>query len=131
MPGAISDYLEAALLNEVFRNTNYVPPTTVYLATFTSATDDAAGGTESTGGSYARQPVAFGAPTVSGTTQQVANTAVVNFTNMPASTVTHVAYYDAVTGGNRLFQGPLTANKTLTAGDTLSFAVADLLASLD
>lgn len=123
---ALSDHLEAALLNHVLRATAYTSPATVHLALFTTATTDAGGGTEVTGGSYARQAVTFGAPSAGA----AANTVAVSFTLMPAATVTHAAIMDASTAGNMLFHGPLTASKTVGSGDTLTFAIGDLVASL-
>lgn len=122
----LSDYLETALLNEILRNTGYTPPATVYLALFTNATTDAGGGTEVVGGSYARQAITFAAP--SGGT--AANSGAVSFTSMPAATVTHAAIMDASTSGNFLFHGALTASKTVGAGDTLTFAIGDITATL-
>ena len=52
--GALSDYLENKLIDHVFRGTAYTAPGTVYVALFTSACSDSAGGTEVSGGSYAR-----------------------------------------------------------------------------
>jgi hypothetical protein len=123
---AISDYLENALINAVLRNTAYTSPATVYLALYTTATTDAGGGTEVTGGSYARQAVTFGAPSNGVST----NSAAVSFTGMPAATVTHAGIRDALTGGNLLFHGALTASKTVGAGDTLTFAIGDISASI-
>ena len=57
-----TNYLETQLLNHVLRNTPYSGPTTVYVGLFTSAPGEAAGGTEVSGGSYARQAVTFSAP---------------------------------------------------------------------
>lgn len=123
---ALTDYLENALVNEVLRGIDYVPPTAVHVALFTSATSDAGAGTEVTGGGYARQPITFTAPT-DGVS---ANSADISFTNMPAGTVTHIAIMDAATAGNMLFHGPLAAGKTVNTGDTLTIAAGDLTASL-
>ena len=57
----MTDYLEGKLSDHTVRHVSYTSPTTVYLALFTSATDDTGGGTECTGGSYARQAAAFSA----------------------------------------------------------------------
>jgi hypothetical protein len=119
---ALTDYLENALLNATLRAITYTSPTTVYLALFTTATTDAGGGTEATGGSYARQAVTFAAPS-NGATE---NTGAVNFTNMPAITVTNCAIYDASTAGNMMFHGALGSSRTTQAGDTLSFAAGAL-----
>lgn len=127
---ALSNYLEAALLNHVLRDTPYTAPSTVYVALF-DADDGLEAGTltgEVTGGSYARQAVAFDAPSAGA----VDNTGAVTFTGMPAVTVTHVALMDgAVEGaGNVLFHGPMVTPKTVGSGDTFSIAIGDLVASL-
>lgn len=119
---AASNYLENALLNHVLRNTSLTSPTTVYLALFTSDPTDADSGTEVTGGSYARQAVAFDAPSGGAT----ANTANEDFTGMPAATVTHFGVYDASTAGNLLIHGAFSASKTTNSGDTLRVSAGDL-----
>ena len=119
---ALSDYLENALLDHALRNVTYTSPATVYVALFTTATTDAGGGTEVTGGSYARQAVTFGAAAAG----LCENSAILTFVNMPAVTVTHCAVLDAATAGNFLFHGPLVAPRTTEAGDTLTFAVGAL-----
>lgn len=123
---ALTTYLANKLLDEVCKNTNYTPPTTAFLALFTTATTDAGGGTEVTGGSYARQAVTF----ATAASKATDNTVAVSFTSMPAATVTHAAIMDASTAGNMLLHGPLTASKTVGAGDTLTFAIGDIAGSL-
>ena len=122
----LADYAENKLIEHLVRHVSYTSPTTVYLALFTTATTDAGGGTEVTGGSYARQAITFGA--ASGGT--CLNSVAVSFTTMPATTVTHAAIMDASTSGNMLMHGALTASKTTGAGDTLTFAIGDLSATL-
>ena len=56
---SFSDYLEAALLDEIVGKTAYTMPT-AYAALFTVAPSDAGGGTEVSGGSYARVSTAGG-----------------------------------------------------------------------
>ena len=116
---AKTDYLENALLDHVLRATAYTSPTALYLALFTSATDDAGGGTEVSGGSYARQAVTFDAA-ASGQTQ---NTALVTFPTATANwgTITHMAIYDAVSGGNMLYHGELANSKTINTGQVARF----------
>lgn len=123
---ALTDYLENALLNEVLRNVGYTPAATVYLALFTTATSDAGGGTEVTGGSYARQAVTFTAAS-GGATE---NSGAITFTDMPAVTVTHAAIMDALTAGNMLFHGALSASQVVTAGASLTFAIGSVDCSL-
>ena len=59
-----SDYLEDKVLDHVFGGNAFTAPTTLYVALYTVAPSDTGGGTEVSGGAYARQTGAF---TVSGT----------------------------------------------------------------
>ena len=118
---SLTDFLETALVEHVLLNTSYTSPATVYLALFTTSTTDAAGGTEVSGGSYAREAVTFTA----GTAGVAASDTDVTFT-MPACTVTHAALFDASTAGNMLMHAPLSAPKTLLAGADLVFPAGDI-----
>lgn len=131
--GAMSNYLETALLNMVFRNQNYTRPTTVYVALYTSDPTEADSGTEVTGGSYARQAVTFGAPTTAGTASQIANSSDITFPVATANwgTITHVGIRDAATAGNLLYFGPVTNPRSILANDQLKFLAGELVLSLD
>jgi hypothetical protein len=52
-----SDYLEDKVLDHVFGGNAYTAPTTLYVALYTVAPTDTGGGTEVSGGAYARQSV--------------------------------------------------------------------------
>lgn len=123
---AMSTYLANAVLNEVLRNTNYVPPATVYLALYTTNPTAADTGTEVTGGSYARQAMAWTAA-ASGSSS---TSAAINFTGMPAVTVSYLGIRDAASGGNLLFYGAWASAKVLAAGDTYTVQAADLVNAL-
>lgn len=129
MANNLTNYLEDALLNHVFRNTTLTSPTTVYLALFTAAPGEAGGGTEVTGGSYARVAITFGAPS----SNQIANSSAVNFATATANwgTITDCAIMDASSGGNMLAFGPLAASKVVNTGDTISFAIGALTVALN
>jgi hypothetical protein len=104
---------------------SFTMPTTIYVAAFTAMpTVDAASGTEVTGGSYARQAVAwtFGA-TGSGS---ASNTDIETFTNMPACTVVAAAFFDALTSGNMLLFEELPTPKVITLGANLTIPVGVL-----
>jgi hypothetical protein len=51
---AATDYFENKLVDWFFRAQAYTPPSTIYVGLFTAAPSEAAGGTEATGGNYAR-----------------------------------------------------------------------------
>ena len=143
---ALTDYTENKIIDWFFRGQTFVPPTPMYLALFTAAPSDAGGGTEVSGGSYARVAVSSslanwagtqGAATTvasSGTSATTSNNSPVTF---PAPTanwgnVTHVALMDASSGGNMLAWGALTQAKTVNNGDAApSFAAAAFAFQLD
>jgi len=119
-----SNYLENAVVNHVLRNTPLTSPTTVYIALFTSDPGEAGSGTEVSGGSYARQSVAFAAPSDG----VVTNSGLVTFPAATAGwgTVTHVAIFDALTSGNMLYYGPMSVSKLVSIGDVVTVAVGQL-----
>lgn len=109
----------------------YTPPA-VYVALFTAAPTDAGGGTEATGGSYARVQVtqadgSWDAPI--GTPSATQNTGVITFPTSTATwggTMTHFGLYDASAGGNLLVWNSLTTAQAVgAAGITPSFAAGD------
>jgi len=131
---ALSDYLENALITHIFRNADFSRPANIYIALYTAGPSDAGGGTEVTGGSYARQAVATGASSgwdapSGGATQ---NTAMVTFPTATANwgTVTHVGLFDAITAGNLLMHGALSASQTVNNGNIFRFNAGDLDISL-
>ncbi|WP_217597176.1 hypothetical protein [Cohnella sp. GbtcB17] len=115
----ISNFLATALLNQVFRNTNYTRPTTVYVALYTSNPTAADTGTEVSGGSYARQAVTFAAPAAVSGKQTVKNSADITFPTATADwgNITHVGLRDAATGGNLLYYGALDNPRSILTGD--------------
>lgn len=121
---AMSDYLENKVLDHVLGTTSYTMPATVYIGLSTGSFADDNSGTELSGGSYARQSIAFDAA-ASGTTD---NTAAVDFPVATASwgTVSHYGLFDALSGGNLLIHGAFTASKTVDSGDVLRISAGEL-----
>jgi len=119
-----TDYLETQVLNHVLRNTPYSGPTVVYAALFTSAPDDTGGGTEVSGGSYARQAVTFTAPAP----DSVSNTADVTFpvATVDWGTIVAFAIFDAASAGNMLYYASLTASRTVLTSDQFRFPLGQL-----
>jgi len=120
---AFSDYLENKVLDHVFGGNAYSAPGTLYLALYTSDPGDDNSGTECSGTSYARQTIAF---TV--TNDTASNTSAVEFPTAGSAwgTITHVGILDALTSGNLLAHGALTASKTVAQGDVFRVPAADL-----
>jgi hypothetical protein len=127
MAGNLTNYLEDKLIDHFLGTTSYTMPTDVYVGLFTVSPGEAGGGTEVTGGSYARKVATFTAAS-SGATSNDAN---IDFTGMPAATTVAIGIFDALTSGNMLLYGTLTTNKTTDAGDTLRIATGDLDISID
>lgn len=125
---SFSNYLETEILDHVFGGAAYTAPTTLYLGLYTAAPSDTGGGTEVSGGSYARQSVAF---TVTGNT--ASNTSAIEFPTATASwgTVVYVGVFDSLSGGNLMAYAALTTNKAIDTGDVLRVPAGDLDITLD
>ena len=125
---SFSNYLETEILDHVFAGNAYSAPATIYIGLHTSNPDEDNSGTEVSGGSYARQSMAF---TVSGNT--ASNSAAVEFPTATASwgTVSHIGLYDASTAGNLLAYAALSASKTIDSGDVFRVPSGDLDITLD
>ncbi len=126
---ALSNYLENAVLNHVLRNTAYTQPASLHVGLFTAAPSDTGGGTEVTGGAYARQAATFGAASNGSSS----NTADLTFPVATASwgTVSHLAIFDAATGGNLLWHGALSESKAIATNDQFKITTGNLTLSLD
>jgi hypothetical protein len=130
MASSFSDYLENELLDHFLKVGAYTQPTNLYVALYTADPTDAGGGTEVSGGSYAR--VNHNAwNTASGGSST--NDGAIEFPTATANwgTVTAVGLFDASSGGNLLVWGELTTDKAVNNGDTASFADEALSIALD
>lgn len=132
MAGSFSDFLENELLDHVFGAAAYTAPATLYMAAFTSTPNDAGGGTEVSGGSYARVAVTNNAtnfPAASGGSKT--NGTVIDWPEATASwgSIVGIAIYDASSGGNQLGWSD-TSSTTINSGDTLRLQANDLTITL-
>ena len=121
-----SDYLEDKVLEHVFGGNAFTAPSTLYVALYTVAPSDTGGGTEVSGGAYARQTATF---TVSGTNPTTAsNTAAIEYPSATANygTVVAVGVLDASSGGNLLAYSTLDSSKVVSTGDAFRFNAGDL-----
>lgn len=133
MAGSLSDFSEDEILDHLLGGATYTPPATLYLAVFTAAPTDAGGGTEVTGGSYARLAITNNLtnfPASSGGAKS--NGAVLDMVTASAGWGTVVAYalFDASSAGNMLGWADLTSSVIINNGDTLRFAAGALTYSL-
>jgi hypothetical protein len=149
---AFSDFAENKLIDWFFRGQALdivggtagagTGPANLYVALLTAAPSEAGGGTEVTGGAYARVAVVSSlanwagtqaaASTIAsdGTSGTTSNNAAITF---PAPTanwgvVGHAAIYDSLTAGNMLFSSALGAPKTVNNADAAPFFAPATLA---
>jgi len=137
---AMSDFLENKIIDQLFRGQAAPTTTTLHVGLLTAAPSDSGGGTEVTGGSYARVAVTSSLANWAGTQSagstvastgsggQTSNNAAITFPTPSANwgAVTHFGIYDAATAGNLLFWGALTISKTINQADTVTFPAASL-----
>lgn len=125
---SLSNIYETTTLEWLLTATSVTRPTAWYLALYTDSPGEGNTGTEVSGGSYARQSGAF---TVTGNT--ATNSAAVEW---PAATadwgvITHMAVFDAETGGNMMIYGALNTAKDIATGDILRLPIGELSITLD
>ena len=110
-------------------NAMFVPSTTYYLALFTTDPGTTGASGEVTGGSYARQSIAFG----SASAGSQASTSTQTFTSMPveAGGVPYFGLFTASTSGTYLGGGTTTGlSGAISAGSTVTFATGAVTTSL-
>lgn len=149
---ALSNYLENKIIDALLRGQAFSFPTSVYVGLFTVAPSDAGGGTEVSGGGYARKiATADGAAgpmdltdwkstqndnlASTGTTGQSTNSGAITFPAPSGAnwgSIVAFGVFDAPTGGNLLFYGNLGTPKTVNDGDAApSFAAGALTFQID
>lgn len=116
-----TDYLENKLLQGILGGTNITFTQKPYIGLLTAAPSDSSTGTEVSGTNYSRVQVGGtgqGDFSVGGT-GTATNSAPFEFPDAQSlwGTVTHVALYDAFTGGNILIFATLQSSATINDGD--------------
>lgn len=133
-----TNYLEDKVMNHLFGGTTYTPPGTWYCGLLTAVPSDSDGGTEVTGGSYARQAISW---TVTGTgTAQAATSAALEWPTATADwgNVQWAGVYDSVSGGELVSFSVLTQSdfstanpKVVNTGDIFKISSGNLRIQLD
>lgn len=127
----MSDWLENGLVDLLFRGQAITLPASLFISLYTANPTDAGGGTEVTGGSYARVAVVRALANFAGTQSagstvassgaggQTSNNGTITFPAPTANwgTITGLAIHDAISAGNPLFWMPLTLSKAVNSGD--------------
>ena len=123
---------EVAVLGHLFGSTTYAKPANRFVALFTVAPGENGGGTEVSGGGYARR--AAGNFTITaGDPSTATNPSAIEFPTATANwgTITHVGIFDASTGGNLLAYAALTTARTVNSGDVFRFPASELTFTLE
>lgn len=145
---SLTNYAENKIIDALFRAQPLGAPATWYVGVMSDVADAEAGTlTEITGGGYARVAVtaslaawagtqAAGSTTASsGTNGTTSNNAAITFpppTGNWSAQATHLALFDASSGGNAWAIGTLAAPKTVNNGDPApSFSAAALTFALN
>lgn len=143
---SLTDNLENSLIDWFLRGQAFSPPATIYVGLLTSACSDSSGGTEVSGGSYARVPVssslanwagtqsAGSTSASSGSSGTTSNNNAITFPSPTANwgTVTHFGLYSASSSGTLYVCAALTNSKTVNNGDAApSFAAGALTLQID
>lgn len=122
--GSFGDTYDNAALDAIL-GAGFTKPATVYVALYTAAPSDSGGGTEVTGGAYARVAVVNNATNwPAAAAGSKANGTTITFPTATADwgDLTHWAALDASSGGSVICWGSLGAVTTVLSGSTPSFA---------
>lgn len=122
----LTDTFENRLATWLFSASAVTRPSAWHLGLFTATPGEAGGGTEVSGGAYARQSFT---PTVSGSTVNLP--AAVEWPAATASwgTVGFVGVFDAATGGNLISYYTLAASQVVASGNI--FRLTSLTTTVD
>jgi hypothetical protein len=132
--GVLANAARHGLLDLAFGRVSFTRPSTVYAALLTAPPSYTGGGTEVSGGSYARVSITNNTsnfPNASGGSKSNANA--IGFATPTADwgVITDLGIYDSSSGGNLLYFKSLTTSRTVLAGQTFSLPVGAVTASLD
>jgi len=125
----LGNTLKNAILDHLFGKTTYTAPSTLYLALFTTPPTSAGGGSEVSGGSYARAAVTNNTTNFPSASSGAKTTgAQIAFPAATAGwgTVTAFGVFDASSGGNLLWWGPVEPSANVVSGDTFRIEAGNL-----
>jgi hypothetical protein len=131
--GSLTNFAETELMDHIFNGQDgagsiYTPPSTVYLALFTSDPTDAGTVTgEPSGNNYIRKAITFGAASGRSITQN----AQVTYDQAGGAwgTISHWGLMTAETSGNMLAHGQFAVSKQVVSGNTPSVATSEVVVS--
>lgn len=127
---SLTNFGEAAALDAILTTTNK------WIALFTVTPGETGGGTEVSGGSYARVAATWaaavtGAPSTKNPSGAVTFATATADWAAGATLIVAFGVFDAATVGNLVWYGALTTSRNVLNGDTPSFAAAALTFTMD
>lgn len=127
MASGKGDWLENAVCL-LYNGTNITAPANVYLSLHTASVGDSGSGAEVSGGSYVRLQKATTSGNFTVSANTITNAATFTWADATANwgTVTSVGIWSALSGGNLLHWGDLTASKTINSGDRFEMLAGEL-----
>jgi hypothetical protein len=128
---ALGDYAENKIIDQIWRGRQWTAPTRIDFALYTAAPGESGGGTEVSGGSYARAQVTTGdsafnatqggtpAAASSGTGGSTANAGTINFATPTGAwgNVVAMAAHEGAPGTGLITYATLAQAKTINNGD--------------
>jgi hypothetical protein len=130
-----SNFLENKFLTGLLGGSNVTFSGKPYIALMKSAPSDAGGGTEVTGTNYSRVRIGdTGQGNFSvGSTGTATNSSAFTFADAGSNwgTVTHIALYDAASGGNLLLFATLNASANIQSGDIFKIPASGFTITMD
>lgn len=113
--------------NQLITDTlNLIKNNTPHLALYTASPNAGGGGTEVSGGSYARLPITFG--TITG--GSMSNTTALTFSGLPNATITHYGILTSLTGSTLKAYGAINTSAVVISGDQVQFPIGSIVINL-
>lgn len=128
----MTDYLEAGILNTL-KGTTLTAPSKVYIGLLLNdPTDTGAEGVEVNYTGYARVPLSLGDIQETGNVVKVSNdtSLVYATTDKAIGSISHVALYDALTGGNALAYSKMATTMAIQTDEAPNIAEGDITLGL-
>lgn len=129
MAGSLTDFCEAALLNQLFGGTPYGTPNTLYFGYMVGTAGETGPGAEPNSGGYARVAVTNNTTNFAVTSNQIkTNATEVQFNEATSNhgLIQAIGIWDSPTSGNLLVYFPLSSPVNITVGDAMRIPVGSL-----
>ena len=129
MPGSLSDFCEAQLLNQLFGGVPYSTPNTLYFGYMVGVAGETGPGAEPNSGGYQRIALTNNTANFAITANQVkSNATEIQFAEATSNhgLVQAIGVFDSPSSGNMLVYFPLTSPINITVGDAMRIPVGSL-----